>query len=49
MKTARRSWFFIKNCEKQGFACKRQTKNVENSLSSADEMQKTRKIIQIRG
>ena len=33
MKTARRSCFFIENCQKQRFACKRRAKNDENSLS----------------
>ena len=32
-KTARRSCFFIENCQKQHFACKRRAKNDENSLS----------------
>ena len=28
-KTARRSWFFIKNCQKQRFACERRAKNAK--------------------
>ena len=33
MKTARRSWFFFKNRQKQHFACERRAKNDENSPS----------------
>ena len=32
-KTARRSWFFIENCQIQRFACKRRAKNAKNSPS----------------
>ena len=37
MKTARRSWFFFKNCQKQRFACKRRAKNDENRASGHPE------------